>query len=133
RAHLRGHRMCRDSDRDVMCDEDLGNGGGEVLGGEPSIEGDHDALRLLAAAGDIAGHAIGAAADVVEREFVCDPGSPAVCPEDDGRWFSRVTDQGHLQSSEVEQRSISAWTRARSGPVPRSTARGSVAVMLPRS
>ncbi len=35
-------------DRDVVGEEDLGGGDGEVLRGEPPVVGDDDALRLLA-------------------------------------------------------------------------------------
>ena len=72
-------------DRDVVGEDDLGGGGGEVLGSEASVEGDDDALRRLAARDDLVGDAVRAAADVLERVLVGDPRPPPVRPEDDVR------------------------------------------------
>jgi hypothetical protein len=58
-------------------EEDLGAARGEVLRGEPPVEGDDDALAC-SPADDVAGDAVGAAPDVLEREVVGDPGPPAV-------------------------------------------------------
>ena len=120
-------------DRDVVGEEDLGRGRGEVLGGEPPVVGDDDALGRLAPLDDVAGDAVGAAADVLERELVGDPGPPAVGPEDDGRGRRRAGRVTSRHPPGSAQRSISASIRARSGAAPRSTAIGCVAVMLPRS
>ena len=72
-------------DRDVVGQDHLGRGDREVLRGEPPVVGDDDALGLLASPDDVAGHAVGAAADVLECEVLGDPRPPAVGPEDDGR------------------------------------------------
>ena len=42
--------MDREGDRDVVREEDLRRGLGEVLGREPAVVGDDDALGLLARA-----------------------------------------------------------------------------------
>ena len=81
--HLRRHGVRRVGDRDVAREQDLGGGRGEVLRGEPAVVGDDDALRLLAPLDDVLGDAVGAAADVLEREIVGDPRAPAVGAEDD--------------------------------------------------
>ena len=44
RAHLGWDRMSGDRDRDVVGQQHLGSGGGEVLGGEPPVVGDDHAL-----------------------------------------------------------------------------------------
>ena len=84
RAHLGGHGMDGEGDRDVPGEEHLGRGLGEMLRREAAVVGDDHALGLLAATGHVLGHAVGAAADVLERELVGDPGPPAVGSEDDG-------------------------------------------------
>ena len=99
-----------ESDGDVVGEEDLGGGGGEVLGGEPAVVGDHDALGLLAALDDVAGDAVGAAADVLERVVVGDLRSPAVGPEDDRRRLRRLGDVRHARASCWSTRSSRAST-----------------------
>ena len=54
RAHLGRHGVDREGDRDVVGEEDLGGGQGEVLRREPAVVGDDDALGLLAALDDVA-------------------------------------------------------------------------------
>ena len=95
----------RERDGDVVGEEDLGGRGREVLRGEPPVEGDDDALRLLAAPDDVAGDAVGAATDVLEREVVGDPGPPAVGAEDDRRRGRGLGDDRHARTS--------SWRRGR--------------------
>ena len=83
RAHLGRDGVDREGDRDVVGEQDLGGGLGEVLRREPAVVGDDDALGRLAALDDVGGDAVGAAADVLEGELVGDPGPPAVGAEDD--------------------------------------------------
>ena len=85
RAHLGRDGVDREGDRDVVGEEDLGGGGRKVLRGEAAVVGDHDALARLAPIDDVARHAVGAAAHVLEGELVGDPGAPAVGPEHDRR------------------------------------------------
>ena len=70
-----------EGDRDVVGEQDLGGGCREVLGREPPVVGDDDALGGLAPPDDIARHAVRAAPDVVEGELVGDPGAPAIRAE----------------------------------------------------
>ena len=86
RAHLRRDGVDREEDRDVVRQQDLGRGLGEMLGGEPPVEGDDHAPRRGARPGDIVRDAIRAAADVIEGELVGDACPPAIRAEDDGRW-----------------------------------------------
>ena len=69
---------------------------GEVLGREPAVVGDDDALGLLAALDDVVRDAVGAAADVLERVVVGDPRSPAIGAEDDGRGRRGPGRGGHV-------------------------------------
>ena len=96
RAHLGRHGADREGDRDVVREEDLGRGHREVLGREPAVVGDDDALGGLAALDDVGGHAVGAAADVVVGELVGDPGAPAVGPEHDRGRRGRLPGKGHV-------------------------------------
>jgi hypothetical protein len=100
RAHLRRDGVRSEGDRDVAGEQDLGGGGREMLGCEPPVIGNDDALGNLAALDDVTRHAIRAATDGIERELVGDPGSPAIRAEDDGRGLWRSADQRHLKPPE---------------------------------
>ena len=84
-AHLGRHRVGGEGDRNVVGEDDFGCRGGEMLGREPSVVGDDDALRLLAPLDDVARDAVGATAHVLECVLVRDLGPPAVRAEDDRR------------------------------------------------
>ena len=71
--------------RDVVGEQDLGGGLGEVLAGEAAVVADHDALGRGALVADVLGDALGAAADVLVRVVVGDARAPAVGAEDDRR------------------------------------------------
>ena len=133
RAHLGRDGADGERDRDVVGQQDLGGGRGEVLRGEPPVVGDDDALRLLAPLGDVVRDAVGAAADVLEREVVGDPRPPAVGAEDDRRRGAGSPRRVTLASSGPRSARCRASTRPRSGAAPRRTAIGCAAVMLPRS
>ena len=100
----------------------------EVLRPEPPVIGDDHALRLLAALDDVAGDAVGAATDGVEREVLGDPGPPAVRAEDDP---GRGGGVGHEWSSQRRTRSTSASTAPEARRGIRSKAVGVVA-RIPR-
>ena len=104
-----------------------------MLGGEPPVVGDDHALGLLATIDHVLGDAVGAAAHVVEGVVVGDARAPAVGAEDDRGGAGASSASRQTRSSGCEQRSMSASMRSRSGAVPRSTAIGCTAVMLPRS
>ena len=133
RAHLGRHGVLRERDRDAVGEEDLGGRRGEVLGGEPPVEGDDDALGLLAAALRRSGPRRRRSAG---RSRTCSRRRSAPASRRCRRRSSSGPAPPSCSSRQPPgsaQRSISSRTRPMSGAAPRRTAMGCVAVMLPRS
>src|SRR5437667_2139087 len=93
-----------------MREEDLGGGRGEMLGGEPAVVRDDDALALLASFDDVASDAVGTAAHVLEGEVVGDPSAPAIRAEDDRRGRRCLHDRRHAHAPWRATRSSRART-----------------------
>ena len=112
-------------DRDVVGEQDLGGRDREVLRREAPVVGDDDALGLLAPVDDVARHAVGAAADVLERVVVGDPRPPAVRAEHDRGWAPAPPRCSSSGSSPLRSRARAARRRsARSAAAPRRRAVG---------
>ena len=68
---------------DVVCRDDLGRRGGEVLGHKSPIEADHDPTIGATVTDDPLGNGLRAHAHRIERVLLGDARAPAVGAEDD--------------------------------------------------
>src|SRR4029079_6757716 len=110
--HLGRHGAGRVGDGNVVGEEDLRGRGREELRGETPVVGEYDAFGFLAAVDDVAGDAVVAAPDVLERVVVGDLGPPPVGAEDDRRRGRGFGDVRHARTSWLATRSRSALTSA---------------------